>query len=124
MLIGINRSYKVDGAGIRITGIADTQPLAMTSRPGISRSPPSPGFPQVAAGRRPGARSSRTASAPAASRCAIGDILVVAQKIVSKAEGRYVDLRDVAPVARGARAGAVTGKDARLVEVILRESAR
>ena len=51
-----------------------------------------------------------------------GDILVVAQKIVSKAEGRIVDLADVEPSARACTLAREVGKDARLVEVILRES--
>ena len=53
-----------------------------------------------------------------------GDILVVAQKIVSKAEGRYVDLATVQPSARAQSLAAEVGKDPRLVEVILRESKR
>jgi len=51
-----------------------------------------------------------------------GDILVVAQKIVSKAEGRIVDLDEVEPSARACALARDVGKDARLVEVILRES--
>jgi coenzyme F420-0:L-glutamate ligase / coenzyme F420-1:gamma-L-glutamate ligase len=53
-----------------------------------------------------------------------GDILVVAQKIVSKAEGRYVDLAMVEPSARAKRLANEVDKDPRLVEVILRESKR
>ncbi len=53
-----------------------------------------------------------------------GDVLVVTQKIVSKAEGRLVDLRQVEPSARAQEMAARTGKDARLLEVILRESQR
>jgi coenzyme F420-0:L-glutamate ligase / coenzyme F420-1:gamma-L-glutamate ligase len=51
------------------------------------------------------------------------DILVVAQKIVSKAEGRYLDLASVEPSDRARELAAVTGKDARLVEAILSQSA-
>ena len=51
-----------------------------------------------------------------------GDVLVVAQKIVSKAEGRLVDLATVVPGVRARELAAVTGKDARLVELILSES--
>jgi coenzyme F420-0:L-glutamate ligase / coenzyme F420-1:gamma-L-glutamate ligase len=51
-----------------------------------------------------------------------GDVLVVAQKIVSKAEGRYVTLDDVQPQARALELAAITGKDARLIELILAES--
>lgn len=53
-----------------------------------------------------------------------GDVLVVAQKVVSKAEGRLVDLATVEPSARALDLAAEVGKDARLVEVILRESKR
>lgn len=51
-----------------------------------------------------------------------GDILVVAQKIVSKAEGRLVNLADVTPSPRALELSGHTGKDPRLVEVILGES--
>ncbi len=51
-----------------------------------------------------------------------GDILVVAQKVVSKAEGRAVDLSEVAPSARARVLAREVGKDPRLVELILRES--
>ncbi len=47
------------------------------------------------------------------------DVLVVAQKIVSKAEGRVVDLATVTPGARAVELARVVGKDPRLVEVIL-----
>jgi coenzyme F420-0:L-glutamate ligase / coenzyme F420-1:gamma-L-glutamate ligase len=50
------------------------------------------------------------------------DILVVAQKIVSKAEGRQVDLESVAPSPRAEALAAEVGKDPRHVEVILQES--
>jgi coenzyme F420-0:L-glutamate ligase/coenzyme F420-1:gamma-L-glutamate ligase len=53
-----------------------------------------------------------------------GDILVVAQKIVSKAEGRYVDLAKIRPSPRAASLAAEVNKDPRLVEVILAESRR
>jgi len=53
-----------------------------------------------------------------------GDILVVAQKVVSKAQGRYVDLAGVVPSARAQQLAAEVNKDPRLVEVILRESRR
>jgi coenzyme F420-0:L-glutamate ligase/coenzyme F420-1:gamma-L-glutamate ligase len=50
------------------------------------------------------------------------DIVVVAQKVVSKAEGRYVDLRQITPSVRALELAELSGKDARLVEVILSES--
>jgi len=51
-----------------------------------------------------------------------GDIVVVTQKIVSKAEGRVVPLAGVEPSAMAIKLGAETEKDPRLVELILRES--
>ena len=53
-----------------------------------------------------------------------GDIVVVTQKIVSKAEGRLVALLDVTPSAEAERIARETEKDPRLVELILRESRR
>jgi len=50
------------------------------------------------------------------------DVLVVAQKIVSKAEGRYVELAEVTPSPRARELAHTTGKDPRLVEVILSET--
>jgi coenzyme F420-0:L-glutamate ligase/coenzyme F420-1:gamma-L-glutamate ligase len=50
------------------------------------------------------------------------DILVFAQKIISKAEGRLVNLRTVKPSPRAMELGAQVEKDPRLVELILCES--
>lgn len=50
------------------------------------------------------------------------DVLVVAQKVVSKAEGRLVDLKTVSPSPRACELAAATEKDPRLVEVVLSES--
>jgi len=51
-----------------------------------------------------------------------GDILVLAQKIVSKAEDRWVDLRTISPSPFAMDLAQKTEKDARLVEMILQES--
>jgi len=51
-----------------------------------------------------------------------GDVMVIAQKIVSKAEGRAVRLAEVTPSARALELAGVVGKDPRLVELMLRES--
>jgi coenzyme F420-0:L-glutamate ligase/coenzyme F420-1:gamma-L-glutamate ligase len=53
-----------------------------------------------------------------------GDVLVVAQKIVSKAENRFVDVATVKPTARASRLAASTGKDPRFVQLVLSESKR
>ena len=51
-----------------------------------------------------------------------GDILVLAQKIVSKSENRLVNLNDVKPSQRAIELGAAAEKDPRLVELMLQES--
>jgi coenzyme F420-0:L-glutamate ligase/coenzyme F420-1:gamma-L-glutamate ligase len=51
-----------------------------------------------------------------------GDVIVVAQKIVSKAEGRSVALASVTPSRRARSLAQRIGKDPRLIELILRES--
>jgi coenzyme F420-0:L-glutamate ligase/coenzyme F420-1:gamma-L-glutamate ligase len=51
-----------------------------------------------------------------------GDVLVVAQKIISKSEGRQIHLSKVKPSEKACKLAAATGRDPRLVEVILRES--
>ena len=51
-------------------------------------------------------------------------ILVVAQKVVSKAEGAIVDLRTIVPSELAAAWGAQHGKDPRLIELVLRQSRR
>jgi len=53
-----------------------------------------------------------------------GDVLVVAQKIVSKAEGRYVDVTTIEPSERAIALAAEVDKDPRFVEVVLSESRR
>jgi coenzyme F420-0:L-glutamate ligase / coenzyme F420-1:gamma-L-glutamate ligase len=53
-----------------------------------------------------------------------GDVLVVAQKIVSKAEGRYVDIATVQPSERAISLAAEVDKDPRFVEVVLSEARR
>jgi coenzyme F420-0:L-glutamate ligase / coenzyme F420-1:gamma-L-glutamate ligase len=52
------------------------------------------------------------------------DILVVAHKIVSKAEGRMISLAEVSPSAKALELSKQLGKDASVLEVILKESRR
>ena len=81
-----------------------------------------PGLPSI----RPGddlvaliiAAIDRTGLTPAAQ-----DIIVLAQKIVSKAEGRLARLDAVAPSPRAHELATVTGKDPRQIELVLAESA-
>ena len=51
-----------------------------------------------------------------------GDVLVIAQKVVSKAEGRIVELATVEPRPEAVRLAGEVDKDPRLIELILRES--
>lgn len=80
-----------------------------------------PGVGEVAAGEDLAALAT-AALARAGLALQAGDVLVAAQKIVSKAEGRQVDLADVEPGARAHELAAQVGKDARVVELILSES--
>jgi coenzyme F420-0:L-glutamate ligase/coenzyme F420-1:gamma-L-glutamate ligase len=53
-----------------------------------------------------------------------GDVLVLSQKIISKSEGRLLNLNDVAPSTMATTFATELGRDPRLIEVILRESRR
>jgi coenzyme F420-0:L-glutamate ligase/coenzyme F420-1:gamma-L-glutamate ligase len=75
-----------------------------------------PGLPEV----RPG--DDLAALLAGAAEFAPTDVLAIAHKVVSKAEGRIVRLADVTPGARARELARVHGKDPRQVEVILSES--
>jgi coenzyme F420-0:L-glutamate ligase/coenzyme F420-1:gamma-L-glutamate ligase len=77
------------------------------------------GLPEVRPGDDLGALLARALPQPPEP----GDVLVLAHKVVSKAEGRLVDLADVEPSARAVELAAGHDKDPRAVEVVLRESA-
>lgn len=66
----------------------------------------------------------RAAGVAAGLELVCGDILVIAQKAVSKAEGRVVQLRAIAPSPLAVQYGERWGRDPRHVEVVLRESRR
>ena len=51
-----------------------------------------------------------------------GDVVVLCSKLLSRAEGRFVDLARVEPGARARGLARATGVDPRLVELVLRES--
>jgi coenzyme F420-0:L-glutamate ligase/coenzyme F420-1:gamma-L-glutamate ligase len=53
-----------------------------------------------------------------------GDIIVLGQKVVSKAEGRMINLAEIKPTARARQIARKTSKDARVIEIILNESRR
>jgi coenzyme F420-0:L-glutamate ligase/coenzyme F420-1:gamma-L-glutamate ligase len=82
-----------------------------------------PGIPEVVEGDEVAALIDRALRA-ASIELADGDIFVVAQKIVSKAEGRIVKLESVEPSPRAQEWAAAYDKNPRVVEVVLRESKR
>jgi coenzyme F420-0:L-glutamate ligase/coenzyme F420-1:gamma-L-glutamate ligase len=85
-----------------------------------------PGLPEVQRGDDLAAllAAARHALDPGVSGFGPGEVLVVAHKVVSKAEGRVVALSDVEPSERAIELAArLDGKDPRHVEVVLRESA-
>jgi len=79
-----------------------------------------PGLPEV----RPGDDLAALLATARGGRFDDGEVLVLAHKVVSKAEGRVVRLADVEPSPRAVELAAVLGKDdPRHVEVVLRETA-
>ena len=86
--------------------------IILTALPGISAIGPNADLPSIVASALRVADLSPTSA----------DVLVVAQKIVSKAEGREVDLQQVTVSERARELALLTGKDARLIEVVLSES--
>jgi len=82
-----------------------------------------PGMPEVETGDRLPALIATTLRA-AGIAVVEGDVFVVAQKIVSKAEGRIVQLAAIEPSEPAREWAARYDKDARMVEVVLQESAR
>jgi coenzyme F420-0:L-glutamate ligase / coenzyme F420-1:gamma-L-glutamate ligase len=101
----------------------DTSGTASAATPGELRIVALRGVPEV----RPGddlAALALDAYTASGLRPESGDVLVVTQKIVSKAEGALVDLRHVEPSDLARRFAERWGKDPRYVEVVLRESER
>jgi coenzyme F420-0:L-glutamate ligase/coenzyme F420-1:gamma-L-glutamate ligase len=82
-----------------------------------------PGLPEVRPGDDLGALLAAGAGRLAEPGLRAGDVLAVAHKVVSKAEGRVRRLADVTPGARARALAAEHGKDPRLVELILGEAA-
>src|SRR5512140_1256996 len=82
---------------------------------------PLPGIPAIRVGDDLAAIA-LSGIAHSSERLQAGDVLAFAQKIVSKAEGRSIDLRTVKPSPHALELAQQTGKDARLIELILQES--
>lgn len=82
---------------------------------------PVPGVPEI----QPGDDiASRIANCLRDRACKVmhGDIFVIAQKIVSKSEGRTVDLREIIPSDRAREWASEWQKDPRIIELVLRQS--
>jgi coenzyme F420-0:L-glutamate ligase/coenzyme F420-1:gamma-L-glutamate ligase len=86
--------------------------LILTGLPGIPLIQPGDDLPAILL----------EALARAGTRLENGDVLVLAQKIVSKSEGRLVPLSQVTPSTRAFELAKITEKDPRFVELVLRES--
>jgi coenzyme F420-0:L-glutamate ligase/coenzyme F420-1:gamma-L-glutamate ligase len=94
----------------------------MSDVPGAIRLTPIPGLPEI----EPGADLAgllREAAANAGIALA-GNVVVVCQKVVSKAEGRLVPLDEVTPSEEAKSIAAEHDRDPRQVELVLRESRR
>ena len=89
------------------------RPIRLVALPGIPRVEPGDDLAELV----------RTAAEAAATRLEDG-VLVVCQKVVSKAEGRLAPLAEVEPSAEARRIAAEDDKDPRHVEIVLRETLR
>ncbi|WP_166396296.1 coenzyme F420-0:L-glutamate ligase [Rubrobacter marinus] len=94
--------------------------VAAQGRPGELRVMPVPGFPEVRSGEDLPGLVARSVG----DDLRAGDVVVVTHKVISKAEGRLVDLRTIEPSAFAKGFGARWEKDPRQIEVVLRESRR
>ena len=94
------------------TGIACASRLELVALPGLPVVAPGDDLAELIA----------EGIARASLALADGDVLVVTSKIVSRTQGRFVDLAGVTPSAEATALGAEIGKDPRFVELILRES--
>jgi coenzyme F420-0:L-glutamate ligase/coenzyme F420-1:gamma-L-glutamate ligase len=82
-----------------------------------------PGIPEARCGDEPGVLVA-DAMARGALSLENGDVVVIAQKLISKAEGAIVALADVQPSERARVWANAHGRDATVIEVVLRESRR
>lgn len=117
ILIQLNRRYKLVQAGVRITGKPKDAP---PEAPSVSVTAVT-GLPLFAAGDDlAGAIGEAIGRSGPALRD--GDVIVVAQKVVSKVEGRAVVLATVTPGQRALEVAAVADKNPAVVELVLGES--
>lgn len=119
VLIQINRRYKLVQAGLRITGKPKDAPAATAKSVSIT---PVEGLPLFGPGDDLAAAIIAALGAAGAGLVE-NDVVVVAQKIVSKVEDRTVALASVTASDAARDRAASTGKDPAVVELIQRESA-
>lgn len=86
--------------------------LSLTALPGLPRVAPGDDVPRLIIAALEGAGMALRAH----------DVLVVTSKVFSRSEGRFVDVSRVTPSPRAEELARTVGKDARMVELILRES--
>jgi len=94
----------------------------MTEAPAPLRFIPLPGLPEVEPGTDLGEMIREVAKSAGVSLA--GNIVVVAQKIISKAEGRLVRLENVSPSAEALEIAEAHDRDPRQVQIVLDESVR
>jgi coenzyme F420-0:L-glutamate ligase/coenzyme F420-1:gamma-L-glutamate ligase len=116
VLIQINRRYKLSQSGVRITGF----PKAQSGRPMLSVHGVA-GLPLLQPGDDLAALIAQALTA-GGFVLQDGDVLVVAQKAISKVEGRQIALSGVVASAESEAAARESGKPAELIELIRRES--
>ena len=104
----------------RLAAPASHAERAQPDAPGELRLMPVAGFPEV----RPGEDLPGLVAGAVGDDLRTGDVVVVTHKVVSKAEGRLVNLRTVEPSALAKGFGDRWEKDPRQIEVVLRESRR
>jgi len=117
VLIQLNRRYKLTQSGVRITGRRKDAP----ERPASLSVTAITGLPLFAAGDDLG-QALITAITDAGEPLQDGDVIVVAQKVVSKVEDRTVPLASVTPGAAAREAAARADKDPAVVELIAAEA--
>lgn len=108
-----SRDFKIQALGIQgVNGQYMVQHLSLSAVPGLPHIQPGDNIADL------------LLAALAAAEMALqdGDVLAIAQKIISKAEGRLVKLASVTPSERAYEVAAQTDKDPRIVELILQES--
>ncbi len=122
VLIQINRRYKIGNSGIHIaSGESDVHEFESESASDNFTAMSLRNFPLVSSGDDLVGLIDKTLQKNDV-RLQSGDVIVIAQKIVSKAENRLVHLSSVTPSERAIELGKAADKDPRLVELILSES--